>query len=710
MYERKKVLAAIFLNLLFVFLIVFIYRDIHTVPLGQMQMRICYGEYHSSADGGTTQLFYTQPGEAFSEERSFLSGINEDETLVFLNLPDMDINQVSFRLDPFMNEDIFSISSISIFYQGDVILYAPEDEINYWITSMQNCVKDDVDGREMFVPQTSDAAIYFNQGINQAIVNGWEQEVVPERENALIWCIILYVWSEIALLYMIRRRSQKMTKRNAPQIAAVVGANLVLVLGISLNYGVWYLIGHFGNVGMGELIFYLKMPLDGTNVSTFDELILAIVIIAAGISALVAFGAVFGRRIMNCVRGYALSILVLGCVAVGYAGYIVNGHFDLVSYWNFIHEKTTLYEENYADARDVELTFPEQKRNLVYIFMESMETTYASQKEGGGMETGCIPLLEQLAMDNIDFSCEGSINGAHPLEGATYTSGAIVAQTAGVPINATYIDAGSVNEWHYGESGVLPGAWTIGDILAKEGYKQEFLIGSDGTFGGRSAYMSYHGGYEIKDYITALEDGWIPEDYYEWWGFEDEKLFTFAKKQLQELAESGQPFNLTLLTADTHFTDGYLCRNCKDEYDDQYSNVIACSDRQVTAFVKWIQQQDFYENTTIVLAGDHLTMDSDYISRHKADNYDRRSYFTIIHPVDGCMESEREREYSTFDIYPTTLAAMGVMIDGDQLGLGVNLFSEKPTLYETYGADYLNGELIKTSKTYQSKLMTVRKK
>lgn len=43
-------------------------------------------------------------------------------------------------------------------------------------------------------------------------------------------------------------------------------------------------------------------------------------------------------------------------------------------------------------------------------------------------------MLEQLAMDNIDFSDAGFINGAHPLEGATYTTGAIVAQTSGVPI------------------------------------------------------------------------------------------------------------------------------------------------------------------------------------------------------------------------------------------------------------------------------------
>ena len=67
-----------------------------------------------------------------------------------------------------------------------------------------------------------------------------------------------------------------------------------------------------------------------------------------------------------------------------------------------------------------------------------------------------------------------------------------------------------------------------------------------------------------------------------------------------------------MLTVDTHFEDGYVCEQCPTEYDTQYSNVMACSSRQVGEFLKWIQQQDFYENTTIVISGDHPTMDSDY--------------------------------------------------------------------------------------------------
>ena len=37
------------------------------------------------------------------------------------------------------------------------------------------------------------------------------------------------------------------------------------------------------------------------------------------------------------------------------------------------------------------------------------------------------------------------------------------------------------------------------------------------------------------------------------------------------------------------------------------------------------------------------------------------------------------------DLFQTTLAAMGTKIDGDRLGLGTNLYSDKETLAERYG-------------------------
>ena len=42
---------------------------------------------------------------------------------------------------------------------------------------------------------------------------------------------------------------------------------------------------------------------------------------------------------------------------------------------------STFIDDNYVDPSSVNITFPEQKRNLIYIFLESMEMTYADKRK-----------------------------------------------------------------------------------------------------------------------------------------------------------------------------------------------------------------------------------------------------------------------------------------------------------------------------------------
>ena len=147
----------------------------------------------------------------------------------------------------------------------------------------------------------------------------------------------------------------------------------------------------------------------------------------------------------------------------------------------------------------------------------------------------------------------------------------------------------------------MPGAYTLGEILNKEGYNQLFMMGSDAIFGGRKSYLESHGNYQIFDYYTAKERGRIENDYYVWWGFEDNKLFEYAKEEITNLASTNEPFNFTMLTVDTHFPGGYLSNECETLFDDNLSNVAYCTDKKINEFVSWIQNQPFYENTTIVI-------------------------------------------------------------------------------------------------------------
>ena len=54
------------------------------------------------------------------------------------------------------------------------------------------------------------------------------------------------------------------------------------------------------------------------------------------------------------------------------------------------------------------------------------------------------------------------------------------------------------------------------------------------------------------------------------------------------------------------------------------------------------------------------------------DSYQyRRTYNTIINSA-ITSDNTKNRKFSTLDLFPTTLAALGVKIDGNKLGLGVN--------------------------------------
>ena len=302
-----------------------------------------------------------------------------------------------------------------------------------------------------------------------------------------------------------------------------------------------------------------------------------------------------------------------------------------------------------------------------------------------------IPELTEIAQTNEDFSgADPKLNGGYSLAGTTWTMGAMFAQTSGLPLNISI----SANDMDTQDS-FFPGVTTLGDILSDAGYTQTLLIGSEAQFGGRKLYFQEHGNYEMEDYSYAIENGLIPSDYKVWWGYEDQKLFEFAKEKLLQLSQGDEPFNLTMLTVDTHFEDGYVCEQCPTEYDTQYSNVMACSSRQVGEFLKWIQQQDFYENTTIVLVGDHPTMAQQYVNDVPSD-YQRTTYNCFINSK-VTTDQIKNRQFTHMDMYPTTLAAMGFNIEGNKLALGTNLFSELPTIIEKYGQDYINEEVQKSS-------------
>ena len=464
---------------------------------------------------------------------------------------------------------------------------------------------------------------------------------------------------------------------------------------------VW-LIRTWADLTAGEVIFHLTQPLEGTNPEMVVSYLLKYFLPVLIVMALVIAAAVFAHKKKKALPVYIIYFVGAVCLFV-LTGLILEKKLGLLTYIRSYYAATRgngedFIGDNYVDPKDAELTFPDKKRNVIFIYLESVEMSFADKENGGAFDKNMIPELTEIAEANEDFSGDsGKLEGGVSLTGTNWTMGAMFAQTSGLPLQVSI--GGNKME---GQTEFFPDMVALGDILEDNGYKNYLMIGSEAKFGGRDTYFSQHGDYELLDYNWAVKEGKIPEDYYVWWGFEDEKLFEFAKEELTELSVGDEPFNFTILTVDTHFEDGWVCRLCEDEFgDNQYANVFACSSRQTADFVKWIQEQPFYENTTVILSGDHTTMDKDFCKDVPGD-YNRRTYTAILNsPVSPV--NDKDRSYTTMDIFPTTLAAMGVKIEGDRLGLGTNLYSDKATLLEESSVSELD-ELVGRPSAFMTKL------
>lgn len=393
---------------------------------------------------------------------------------------------------------------------------------------------------------------------------------------------------------------------------------------------------------------------------------------------------------------YSVSIFLIAII-IGIKGFKID------KYMKYSFQKTDIYENYYIDSSTVNITFPEKKRNLIIISIESMESTLCSKENGGGWNYSLIPELEKLAVENINFSNTNKVGGALSIYGTTFTSGGLVAHTAGIPLITPATKRNNSGEYA-GSGAFLENVHTLGDILSEQGYNLEIMMGSVGTYGGREQYFKTNGNYKVFDVNYAIQEGKMTEEDKVWWGFEDDKLYEWAKEEIIELSELNNPFNIIIHTADTHFIDGYLSKYAENKYETQYENVFAYASKLANDFIEWVKIQDFYENTTIVIVGDHLGMQSGFYSSHIDKDYERTIYNVIINSV---MDKRNtvNRQFSSMDMFPTILASIGVKIEGEKLGLGTNLFSEEKTLIEELGYKYFDEELRKKSEFYNDAIL-----
>lgn len=165
---------------------------------------------------------------------------------------------------------------------------------------------------------------------------------------------------------------------------------------------------------MDELVFHLNSPLEGTNTDMIKEYLLKCLLPSVVIFLIVIILLIIVRKkkVFYVTEGF----LLVGMITLAFGTVIQTAdRLDLKNYLANQGKASDFIDTYYVDPADVAITFPEQKRNLIYIFLESMETTYADQENGGAFQENVIPELTEIAQENEDFSGESEKIMVHML-------------------------------------------------------------------------------------------------------------------------------------------------------------------------------------------------------------------------------------------------------------------------------------------------------
>ncbi len=321
-------------------------------------------------------------------------------------------------------------------------------------------------------------------------------------------------------------------------------------------------------------------------------------------------------------------------------------------------------------------------KNLITIYLESIENTFEDESLFGEN------LLASLDTATADWS---RYDGLTQYYGGGWTMAGLVSTQCGVPLKSKILSTG-VDPNVYGESvqQYLPGATCLGDVLNDQGYTSVFLGGAASGFAGKSTFLLGHG-YSVDrglaDWQAAGED---PAEISSQWGLSDYRLFQNAKQTVSDLASGESPFNLTLLTLDSH-EPGQSYPSCAVPDGATLADSIKCSVSAVSDFISYLSDSGILDDTVVVIMGDHLkpTSDGNQFRGELTSVSNRTIVFRVWDP-DGPVDFTRESA-DQLSVMPSVLSILDLPVVDGRAGLGVAFVGDSDTqgsLLELPTADY----------------------
>jgi hypothetical protein len=336
-------------------------------------------------------------------------------------------------------------------------------------------------------------------------------------------------------------------------------------------------------------------------------------------------------------------------------------------------EATGLIDLDIPSKNRVRARLPEQPRNLLLVYLESIGTNLTEQADWPGL----MPGLERLLAE-------------HSFIDTFWTSSYITIEGLTNSQCGTLFPFARGSESMAGGSGLAEHLPCLGDVLGAAGYHQVYLGGAGMSFAGKGDFLAAHGYDELKGMEHWREAGL--EQRPGKWGLSDTELFEQSIAEIERLRANDRPFNLTMLTIGAH-VPGYVYREC-DGYDDdapRFINAIACTDQLLTEWLAQLTERDLLRDTVLVITADHHVFPSPDMRELFGDSvHDRRLPFIVIGED---LPDPKVNEGALYDLAPTVLDLLGIEHDA-AFALGRSLVRElsRPDYFIKRYADIYQGQ------------------
>lgn len=381
----------------------------------------------------------------------------------------------------------------------------------------------------------------------------------------------------------------------------------------------------------------------------------------------------------------AANIICFGLLAITiYNNVPISKYYQKWNGTNNSFKSTNIYKTEYVNPDSVKIEFKE-KRNLILIFLESIEYNFQDSSNGGGLNQNLIPEITDYIKQEQSF-----IPGGTKIAGTGWTIADVIAKTCGIPMKKL---SGIIEPKSLRKS---PQHITcLTDILHNNGYSTTVSKGAQLSFAGMNVFINAHSidyGYGLDEYKRNWHvTGKVLNE----WGVSDSAHYEFIKEHINKSAATEKPWAIWFITLNTHTPYGATDPGCHISKDlpntELIQSSIRCTSKQLDNFIKWAKAQEWYDKTTIAVMGDHASMSPSYMIGFK--DFKQTHYWLNFFINSATSTTNYKRSFTSLDMLPTILEAIGAKIPGRALGLGRSLYSLAPTLLEQYGLDSLNKAL-----------------